>query len=296
MSRRTLPVRRLAVAALAPLALTTLAACSDGDPGTAVDETSSSTSSDPTQDAPTEEAPTEAAPTEESVAAGESIEPAAFMQTFEGAFAQATTAHMTMTFASAMGDMTAEGDADYSKTPPDMSMTMGGAALQDQEMQMVMVDGVMYMKMPAMGEKWQKIDLNDPSNPFGSMMSGQMDPKAMFESFGDSLGDVTYEGETDIDGDAVKEYSVTVDTAAILESQGLGDLPQSGDTPKQMTYSMFFTDDGLFRRMAIDMGETMGQMTMDLTDWGSDVTIEAPPAGEVTEFDMGAMVPSAPTS
>lgn len=290
MSRRTLPVRRIAVAALAPLALTVLAACSDGDPGsTAVDETSatSSTDEDPSGEDPTAEAPTAEAPAE--MAAGDTVEPAAFMSTFESAFSDASTAHMTMSMTSAMGEMSFEGDADYSKTPPDMSMTMGGAALGGQDMQMVMVDGVMYMKSPMMGEKWMKIDLNDPSNPFGSMMSGQMDPKAMFESFGDGIDGITYVGESDIDGEPVDEYSVTVDTAAMLEAQGMTDLPQAGDVPKAMTYSMFFTQDGLFRRMQIDMGESLGQMTMDLTDWGKDVTIEAPPASEVTDFDMGAM-------
>ena len=82
MSRRTLPVRRLAVAALAPLALTTLAACSDGDPGsTAVDETSATSSTD--EESPAEEPAEEPTAEAPEVAAGDSVETAAFLSRSE---------------------------------------------------------------------------------------------------------------------------------------------------------------------------------------------------------------------
>src|SRR5690349_6325948 len=115
MSRRTLPARRLAVAALAPLALTTLVACGD-DGGSAAKEPSSSTpaSTDEGADDGTDAAP--------AVAEGEEIEPDAFLKVFEGAFEDATTVHMTMDMSTAAGETTGEGDADYTQNPVDMQL------------------------------------------------------------------------------------------------------------------------------------------------------------------------------
>lgn len=283
MSRRTLPVRRLAVAALAPLALTALVACGSDEDSTAAD-----TSASTTPDADSSEEPE---PAGDDVAEGEEIEPAAFMDTFEAAFADATTVHMTMEIGSAMGAISAEGDADYTVSPPNMSLKMAGEAMQGQEMEMVLVDGVMYMQIPTLGEKFLKLDLSDPNNPLGSAFTDQIDPKAMFEGFGDSLEKVVYNGEEEIGGDTTDSYTVTVDGAAVLESQGQT-MPPGTEMPDKIEYVVYFTDDGLYRRMEMDMGAALGDVTMDFTDWGTDVSIEAPPSDQVTDFPS-AMMPSA---
>jgi hypothetical protein len=277
MSRRTLPARRLAVAALAPLALTTLVACGD-DGGSAAKEPSSSTpaSTDEGADDGTDAAP--------AVAEGEEIEPDAFMKVFEGAFEDATTVHMTMDMSTAAGEMTGEGDADYTQNPVDMQLTMSGGMMPGSGIEAVMVDGVMYMKIPGMGadEKYFKLDLNDPDNPLGQSFTTQLDPKAMFEQFEDGLTSVTYQGEQDVDGESADAYEVNVDAAEVLKAQGQ-EVPEGVDLPDEFSYTVYFADD-LFRRMEMDMGSTLGSVTMDFTDWGKDVTIEAPPASQVTDF------------
>ncbi|WP_244928727.1 LppX_LprAFG lipoprotein [Nocardioides sp. W7] len=279
MSRRTLPVRRLAVAALAPLALTTLAACGD-DGGSAAKEPAASSTPSPADDVE-ESGDADAAA---DVAAGEEIEPAAFMKIFEGAFEDATTVHMTMDMSTAAGAMQGEGDADYSKTPVEMQLTMSGGMMPGAGIETVMVDGVMYMKMPGMGadDKYFKLDLNDPDNPLGQSFTSQLDPKAMFEQFEDGLSSVVYQGEQDVDGDSADAYVVTVDAAEVLAAQGQ-EIPEGVDVPEEFSYTVYFADD-LFRRMEIDMGEGLGAVSMDFTDWGKDVTIEAPPSNQVTDF------------
>jgi hypothetical protein len=296
MSRRTLPVRRLAVAALVPLALTTLAACSDGEDSTVTDTAGASTStSSEASESPASESPASESD-EVEVAEGEEIDPAAFMDVFEAAFTDASAVHLTMDMTTAVGDISAEGDADYSATPPSVQMTMAGGML-GEGIDVVMIDGVMYMQIPGMGAEGQyyKLDLNDPNNPLGSSFTAQLDPKAMFEQFEDSLDSVVYNGEQDVDGDTADAYTVTVDAAAVFEGQGQT-VPPGVDLPDAFTYQVYFADD-LFRRMEIDMGDTLGQVTMDLTDWGKDVSIEAPPADLVTDFpDLGSLVPSAGAS
>lgn len=290
MSRRPLPVRRLAAAAVLPLALTTLAACgSDGD-STAEDTSSASEGfSDPSsEESPGEEAPDEGTGEDaEAPAEGGEVESAAFTDRLEAAFDEATTTHMTMEMDGAMGALSAEGDGDYSTTPPSMTMTMSGAAFQGEDVQVIMADGVMYMKMAAMGPGWMRMSADDPTNPFGSV-TGQLDPRAMLEGLGESITSVD-EGEQEIDGEQVDAYTVTVDSAALFEKQGQA-IPEGVGVPETMEYVVSFTDDGLLRRMELAMGETLGTMTMDFTDWGKDVTIEAPPADQVTDFDPGALM------
>jgi len=291
MSRRLLPARRLAAAAVLPLALTTLVACGGDD----AESTASDTAGSETSETPAaEEDESEAEPVD--AAAGDEIEPAEFMDVFESAFEDATTVHMTMDMKTAAGDMTGEGDADYSATPADMTLTMSGGMMPG-EIVTTMVGGVMYMQIPGMSADGQyfKIDLNDPNNPLGSGLTSQLDPKAMFEQFEDSLTSVTYDGEQDVDGDTADAYSVTVDANAVLEGQGQT-MPPGVDMPDDFTYTVYFADDK-FRRMEIAMGESLGEVTMDFTDWGKDVSIEAPPADQVTDFpDLGAMMPSAGAS
>jgi hypothetical protein len=51
--------------------------------------------------------------------------------------------------------------------------------------------------------------------------------------------------------------------------------------PENVTYDLWFDADGLLRRMQADLGSDDGTMTVVLSDWGKDVTIQAPPASEV---------------
>lgn len=274
MSRRTLPVRRLAAAALAPLALTTLAACG-GDDESAAKDPAGSASSAPLDDS---------AATEAGVVEGDEIETDAFMKVLEGAFENATTAHLTMDMSTVAGSMKGEGDADYSKTPVEMTLSMSGAMMPGKGIEAVLVDGVMYMQIPGMSAdgSYFKLDLNDPDNPLGSGFTAQLDPKAMFEQFEDGLSSVVYQGEQDVDGDSAEAYVVTVDAAAVMEAQGQS-MPPGVDLPEEFSYTVYIADD-LFRRMEIKMGETLGEVTMDFTDWGKEVTIEAPPSDQVTDF------------
>ncbi len=206
------------------------------------------------------------------------------MKVFEGAFEDATTVHMTMDMSTAAGEMKGEGDADYIEDP-------GRHAADDERRDDA---GLRHRgrhgrwrdvhEDPGMGadEKYFKLDLNDPDNPLGQSFTTQLDPKAMVEQFEDGLTSVTYQGEQDVDGESADAYEVNVDAAEVLKAQGQ-ELPEGVDLPEEFSYTVYFADD-LFRRMEMDMGSTLGSVTMDFTDWGKDVSIEAPPASQVTDF------------
>ena len=63
-----------------------------------------------------------------------------------------------------------------------------------------------------------------------------------------------------------------------------------------MPFEVFVDDDGLLRRLTMDMSmQVMGQpmstkVSMDYFDFGVDVDVQAPPAGDVTDA-TGALHP-----
>jgi hypothetical protein len=264
MSRPVL--RRAVAAAVLPLALGSLSACGSDDNAKAEDTSSSSSSSGgSTADTPSE---------------GETVDPADFVNRFQSGFENTTTAHETMSMSmGSSGSMTGEGDIDYSEGSPAMDMTMS-SDMAGGDVQVILVDEVFYMKAPGMGgEKYLKMDLNDPNSPFGSLGS-QLDPQEALKSFGQGIETVTYVGEDD----GEDQYSVTVDTAKMLDSMGqdAGDAAGAG-MPDELSYDVWLDGEDRVTKMTIELGK-LGTMQMELSDFGKDVSIEAPPADQVTEM------------
>jgi hypothetical protein len=276
--------RRAVAAALLSLAMTSLVACGGGDDDepTAGDTTSESASNDTSESPSDETSPSEEA-TEDEPEAGSPVENDEFMGVFRRAFEDATTAHMTMSSGGAGAELEAEGVADYSTTPLSMAMTMRSPQFGNGAAEMRLVDGVFYIKMPMLGKKFLKFDMDDPSNPFGTVLTDQMDPRTMFDAFEKGLKGVTFEGEEDVDGEPMDHYEVTVDSAVILEESGQTAQPET-NMPKEITYGMWFGEDGLFRMMRVSFGEASGDMTVKYDQWGEPVTIEAPAPNEISEM------------
>lgn len=278
MSRR-LPVRRLAAAAVLPLALATLSACGEDEaaPTKAADESSESA-------APADDS--DAAP---DVSPGDSVEKADFMELYRSSIEDFTTADVAMDVKSSGTAMKAEGAVDYSSEPASMELAYDMAG---QKMEMLMVDNVMYMKSPDMGEKWVTFDMSEAAEGMGVDLGAQMDMRAMMETFESGITEVTYVGEADVSGDETDQYRLTVDTKTMTGDLDLGELGAEAQSqmPKTITFDVFFNDDEQFRRLSMDMGKDMS-MTMDYDNWGTDVDIEAPPADETTSMEelMGSI-------
>ncbi|MBM7506621.1 hypothetical protein JOE61_000435 [Nocardioides salarius] len=278
--KRTPTWRRTAVAAVLPLALTGLAAC--GGEESAEDTSSASAQLEEQGDEDGEEAG--------GLEAGDPVPDDDFVALMAASFEDATTARTTMTSETAGTTISAEGVVDYTGKTPAMRMTMESAELGDEPIEMILVDNVMYMQVPDLGGKYLSMDLDEPGNPLGPMMTDSMDPSKQAEMMRAGLESVTFVGEEDVDGESLEHYSATLDPSAALEGmQGMEGVPKSM-MPEQMQSDTWFDDDGRVRRMVIDMGE-LGSTEMSMDDWGADVDIEAPPAGQVTTMDdmMGSM-------
>lgn len=274
-------VRRTAAATIAVLALTGLTACNDDSP-TATEEPDSPTTSASSESS---ESPSESA--DASAGAGETVDPATFVDEVLGGLADATTAHLVMTVKGGPAEMTMEGDVDYSATPPEMAMTMTNAMLGKGEMEMRMVDGVMYMQMPMLESgKWMKLPLTGKGSPLSGDLLGQMNPGRALEDMKDAVDEVTYVGDEDVDGEALQHYTMKVRSEAFRKLQDQFGGMGAADLPSVITYDVWLDDDGLMRQSELSMGD-LGSVTMSMSAWGEPVQIEAPPKAELVEMPDG---------
>ena len=225
--------------------------------------------------------------------------------------------------------MTAEGqsvsitaDADVDNTTQQAAMTMD-LGLLGGEMEMVVDDGVIYMRSPAfesLPTPWVSMDpaKMDPeaAAQFGGFGAGTTDPSAYAGLFA-GVFDVHASGAADIDGVATTRYVGTIDLAKVLEgfSDVVGEdvdaatreqleaaVEQFGalGIDQKIPFVIWIDEDGLPRRQRITMDfgelvpgteEALLDMTVDYSAFGEPVDVEIPKASQVTDITdlMGDM-------
>jgi hypothetical protein len=231
---------------------------------------------------------------------------------------------MTMTLpVPGMGEntVTIEGLADFSTGDGQMTMDMGAlmgdavAALGgDLTVEIRVVDGVMYMHYPETmaqfmgGTPWLSIDAGDAlggdsqglAGPFG-----QSDPTRYLEYLAAVSSGVEEIGREPVGGVDTTRYHAVIDFSKAIEQvpdENLDALGLDADAfavqlsemqgllGSEMPVDVWIDDDGLLRRMSMDMS-VAGQaahLQMEIWDYGVDVNVEAPPADQVG--DMGSML------
>jgi hypothetical protein len=269
--------------------LLTMAACGGDEP--AADESPDTASSSVTSAEPSEETESESAEptetTEEEVSGG--YEAAELLDRMKAAIADNESAHVTMEMTGGQ-QMSGEGDVSYAGDETAMQMNMQMPQLGSGTMEMRMIDGVIYMAMPPLTPKGKffEIDTNDPNSPFGNLGGvTQGDPLATFDAFDAGLEDARYVGEEDVDGEQLDHYVLTVDAEKAAEAQGQQTQPGMPDT---ITYDMWIDDEDLMRRIEFDLGEVAdggGGMVMTMSDWGTPVTVKAPPRTAILQMPGG---------
>ena len=266
--RRSLTLRRSLAALALPLLLGGLAACGSDDEG--ADPASSSSSS---------------SESEESTEAGAEVDQAEFVDTMKAGIKASTTAQMTMQMDMGGQGINAEGEVDYTTTPPQMAMTMESPAAAGESIEMRMVDGVMYMNMGQMtNDKFVSFDLSDPANlpPGMDQLTGTMDPLAAFDSFEDGVQSVVFVGDDDVDGEQLGHYEVKLDTSKVEQFK---ELPTQAELPKTVSYDLWLDDENRTRKMTMEMAMAGApvEMEVEFTNWDEPVDIAAPPASEIVE-------------
>lgn len=181
--------------------------------------------------------------------------------------------------------------------PPGFAEMMG-------EMEVRQIGDTVYMKFPFftafLGAETEWISL--PAEE-GEGMTEDMspaspsDPGDFLESFSDVEGSVEELGTEEIRGTATTHYRLTVDESwqDKLSAEELAELEEQGPLPDtSFPIDLWVDGEGLVQRMMMEMDaeEFSGEdqdfdgmtMTFDFFDYGESVTIEAPPADQVTDM------------
>jgi hypothetical protein len=289
--RTTARTRLAACAGVAALAVT-LSACGgsdSSDPEATSGEASSSAAeagSDSGSDGGSASGSTAAAPE-----GGYDAE--ALLAAMKAAVEDTESAHLVMDIASQGQQMAGEGDFSYEGDQTEMQMTMDVPDM-GSTLEMRLVDEIMYVAMPPLSPKGKflKIDVNDPNSPMGDLSSvTQGDPRQTFDAFEAGLQKARYVGEEQVDGETLDHYVLTVDAAKAAEAQGMGGQGAAAG-PKTLTYDLWIDDQNLMRKITMDSGGV--DLTMEMSQWGEPVTVEAPPASAIMQMPQmqGGGVPN----
>lgn len=192
------------------------------------------------------------------------------------------TAHFTTKMdAKASGQsVSMTGEGDIQKEPPAQHSTMkmsGGSMNMDLET--ILVDEKIYIK-GMMGDSWMTASADDLAKMGGTSLESMSNPLAFFDGMEESIKSSKFEGEEKVDGTDTKHYSFTVDSTGLAKSLG---ADSTKGMPKTIDQDIWVDADGLLRKAVVGMGE-MGTVEMLLSKHGEDVTIEAPPADQVTDM------------
>ena len=187
--------------------------------------------------------------------------------------------------------------------------TGDGAAAAEQigTMEAVYEDFVAYMKMPILanvlpeGKTWIKIDFQKVGEQMGIDFQqlaqlGQNNPMQQLDYL-KGVQNIEEVGTEDVRGTETTHYKGVIDFDALQkdvpdEVGGSIDKIQELSGIDQAPMEVWLDADGLPRRMKLDftydmpagsgpMSDAKMSMTMEYFDYGTDVTVEVPPASEV---------------
>lgn len=250
--------------------------------------------------------PTSAAVAMPTASPGQTVDKEAFIEALNNAQQNARTAAITMTMdvksKSNSGVVKLDGVMDMAERPfPKLKMTMTVPG-SSSPVEMIMANQNVYMKMPQAGDKWMQMRMEDLTKATGQDLSSLMDPTKQLQTQKAAIKEITYVGDEDVNGTKTKRYTAVMDGQAAMQMSGQSvppSLKSSMSLPKNIPFDLWVDDQGLTRRMKMDM--TLGpdaSMKMDGTidKYGEPVSIEAPPSNQVTSVPVPSSGSAAPSS
>jgi hypothetical protein len=161
-----------------------------------------------------------------------------------------------------------------------------------------MIGSIFYVEVPEAeradmgGKRWIKLDLAAAGAQagmdldFAKQFEG-IDPTKQVKTLLATEG-VTAVGEETVNGVRTVHYSVTAPVSAYLEqfdaeTRKAVDQELNKNGVKEVKIDLWIDEQYLPRRAHVVMG-TMSDLTIDYTDYGKPVNIEAPPASETTDL------------
>lgn len=252
------------------------------DEGAETDGTDDGAETDGTDDGAEDEGADDGGDTGGDAAAGEEVDPAAFVEQLKSpGMENMTSFTMNMDMQMKGQAVTMTGQADMSGGAPamDINMEMPGMG----SVHMIMVDGSAYMSMPGLTEEGQFIQmpLEDIMGEDADEFTNQIDMTSQWDDWEAGAQTVTFVGPEDVDGETLNHYELLLDTSSLEDASAAG-------MPGEITYDVWLDDQNFMRQVTFDIEGAETVMKMD--DWGQPVDITAPDPSSITDM------PGAPTA
>lgn len=206
---------------------------------------------------------------------------------------------MTVKGVPALGELKITGNGEIDSGAKRSRTTLDALGFKSETVS----DGAtVYTKTDFLGDKWLRLDAADllkdaggGADPFGFSMA---DPGPTLHYLKDVSDSVEIVGTEQVRGRDAMHYKATVNLRSAAEKR-LGTVPDYVDKGLKtlgsdtVAYNVWVDSDGYLARVAFDMGfassllPEMKDMKMavsiDYFDWGKPVTIDIPPADQVTD-------------
>ena len=219
------------------------------------------------------------------------------------------TARGTLTMSIGSGHLTGNGAGtiDFSNGAMDLNVDVHAASIdQSLPIHLIYLGGTIYEGIPQIselfpGKSWLSLDLSGLARSAGSggALNVGGNPAAMLRLLSQQGNTVVPLGSSKVNGVAVNGYRVTFDPAAMQRQLSSANVPSWMRTAisqvnlQNATETVYIDSAGQLRRttMHVEVNAPSGKSasvdeTFDLSDYGIPVSIAAPPASQVVDFQQ----------
>lgn len=174
-----------------------------------------------------------------------------------------------------------EGAVDLSGDSLRMRISLATPDMGNVEL--IFADGEAYMAVPGLTP--EGMYLLAPADMLGDTAElEEIDVSTQWETWEQGAQEVIFLGEEDVDGEQMRRYQVTVDTAAVAEAAGEDAAATSLGLEETLVYDVWIDDESLMRMMTFgNMG--MEGMSMRMDNWGEEQDIQVPDPEQVMDMD-----------
>jgi hypothetical protein len=201
---------------------------------------------------------------------------------------------------------TGTGGIDFRSNALQLKMTVGADG-QQLPVTAIYLGGVIYESVPGLnvvapGKSWLSLDLSSLQKAEAQDPSSQglgSNPSVMLQMLAQQGNTVVPLGPSTVDGVAVNGYSVTVQPSAVAKQLKKANLPSwmqqavSGLKVHTISIKVFVDHAGLLRSYEMQLSESTGTSgtfsfdeTLGFSNYGTPVTVTAPPASQVESFQQ----------
>jgi hypothetical protein len=213
-------------------------------------------------------------------------------------------------------EMTGEGAFDYARHEGRMTFDMsqilqqeGGAPEGSGRVDMIFEGVVLYMRMPFLTQivteqrPWLRLDLEAARRAGRPELAqlvqlGQSDPTQLLELLNGATKDVEAIGEEELRGTQTTHYTMTLDLRRAVEKasaetrSSIASLVARSGSPR-LAADVWIDEEGRMRRMTYvvvlatsdgDAPPNSMTVTMELYEFGVDISVQPPPADQVVDL------------